>query len=248
LEFSRSPDISWILGCVYAVRSIRQRVRCCTKTAVDSCSQLNDWQDTNDVSVCILSGLCQGHKFTDRTSRCSMLKSRSPHPINTSKHQSLCRQALKHGSKKIAIASGVNGEDAFWRRPSACGRGEGSPGFPSAHTSNCGAISTFWSLQFWNAGASLALPASLTLMMAAGRMSDGNHTALQTVAGVLLGPLLGGAADLITRHYSLGQEPLASSLGWHTTTVVCVVAAFVYLWRHSGPVWLASWRRYCNRV
>lgn len=81
-------------------------------------------------------------------------------------------------------------------------------------------------------------------MMAAGRMRDGNHTALQTVAGVALGPALGWMAHVLARHYGLGKEPLLSSPAWQVTSVVCVMASFVYLGLHSGPVWLASVKRW----
>lgn len=96
---------------------------------------------------------------------------------------------IKCSTARIATAVGYSAADAFWRRPPACGRS--SPGFPSAHTANVGALCVFIALATgWHVGCAL-LP---MVLMAAGRLSDQNHTLLQTLAGCCCGPILGFTA------------------------------------------------------
>lgn len=138
-------------------------------------------------------------------------------------------KTIKQTAKKLAVISGNDGAGAFWRRPPQSKRGEGSPGFPSAHTADCAAICVFALLSEGLKPAWALLPA---LTMAAGRLSDSDHTALQTAAGVLLGP----------------------PLGWlfhHITCVVCQVGAtrpHPWWWLTSVAVAVLGGARYAARV
>ncbi|KAL1520846.1 hypothetical protein AB1Y20_022407 [Prymnesium parvum] len=127
-----------------------------------------------------------------------------------------CIKTMKSLIANVATACGNDGHDAFWRRPAACGRE--SPGFPSAHTANVGALSLFVvrviGVQQWYA----LLP---MLLMAAGRLSDQNHTFLQTLAGCVCGPLLGVTAHKLALLMGIFDTP--SPVWWPPLAVVTLV-------------------------
>ena len=133
-------------------------------------------------------------------------------------------KTVKVATKRLAILCGNDGPDAFWRRPPQSKRGEGSPGFPSAHAADCGAICVFALLSEGLQPAFALLP---TLVMAGGRLSDHNHTALQTAAGVVLGPPLGWLwFQLTCVAWQLGTPP--HPWWWLASVAVAVLGGVGY--------------------
>ena len=99
-------------------------------------------------------------------------------------------KAIKLACKHISIWLGHDSKTAFWRRPAGSARNPDSPGFPSSHTANSASVWIFLmkGLEF-EYGLFYAI--SIAVGMALGRVSDENHTIFQTVAGLLLGTVLG---------------------------------------------------------
>ena len=147
----------------------------------------------------------------------------------------LCIKTLKHGVKAAATLLGNTSDEAFWRRPEGSGRGRDSPGFPSSHTANCASISCFIALR---TGASLWGPALLTIAMAAGRMNDRSHRLSQTLAGVVIGPMLALLANAAVEISELDRAA-ADSLGWRVVSVVALLIAGAFFLRETLPAWLA---------
>ena len=156
----------------------------------------------------------------------------------------LCVKIIKHACKHFALAFGYGGPAAFWRRPPNSPRPPDSPGFPSSHTSNCASISLFIALE---TGRSPMWAVALTFAMAMGRMRDNSHTWPQTIAGVMIGPLLGAGAHLIAMQLQFGHLPETGSpyqAQWKCMCVATLFTGFAFFLGDTIPVWMDTLRKY----
>eukprot|EP00933_Yihiella_yeosuensis_P071345 TRINITY_DN79548_c0_g1_i1.p1 TRINITY_DN79548_c0_g1~~TRINITY_DN79548_c0_g1_i1.p1 ORF type:complete len:196 (-),score=31.96 TRINITY_DN79548_c0_g1_i1:144-731(-) len=147
-------------------------------------------------------------------------------------------KSIKFGVRAVARFCGIDGKDAFWRRPAAAGRGPESPGFPSAHTSHVGTLFASLALR-GGLGHIAALAASTlpTIAMAAARVGDEKHTVLQTVAGGMLGPPLGLAIHDCIAFFLLEDNTLPS---W--VAGVAFAGGVIHFLRDLGPKLLKAIR------